>query len=335
MKHIPIQLLAIATPSLGLHRSHSLNRKISAADEHGFSGIEIVYSELQVYSQEQDISVIAAATKIRRMCDDRRLQILSLCPFENFEGAPSPIKERLKHASHWVDVARVLGALHIQVPSQFDISASIDESVVVEELQQLADIAGAVSPAIKIAYEPMSWGICYSTWESALRLANLVDRQNFGVCLDTFHVATRIWGCPLAPSGKYLNADLELSNSLRRFVDEFPLEKLFYVQLSDAELLDPPLSTSHPWHLQGEAAEFTWSKHARPFPLEVDMGGYLPIVDILKAWLVDKGFSGWISFESFDRRMKDETYDPMVAAGRAKKSWHKLLALMQPNKAFL
>ncbi|CAD0054703.1 unnamed protein product [Aureobasidium pullulans] len=162
----------------------------------------------------------------------------------------------------------------------------------------------------------MSWGICYPTWETALRLTRLVDRQNFGICLDTFHIGTRLWGSPLVSSGKYLNADAHLADSLR-------------------QLLDPPLSTSHPWYLEGEAAEFTWSKHARPFPLEADKGGYLPIVEILKAWVVDKGFTGWISFESFDRRMTEESYDPKVAAVRARRSWEKILPLVLPVKATL
>ena len=327
--------LAIATPSLGLHKSHTLDRKIIAAAEQGFQGIEIVFGEIETHSQNQRNSIHAAAKEVRQMCDDHRLQVVSLCPFENFEGNRSPIEERLKKASLWVDIARTLGALFIQVPSQFDLSASRSEQIIVRELQQLADLASITSPVVKIAYEPMSWGICYPTWETALRLTNLVDRQNFGICLDTFHIGTRLWGSPLVSSGKYLNADAHLADSLRRFLAEFPLEKLFFVQLSDAELLDPPLSTSHPWYLEGEAAEFTWSKHARPFPLEADKGGYLPIVEILKAWVVDKGFTGWISFESFDRRMTEESYDPKVAAVRARRSWEKILPLILPVKATL
>ncbi|KAI5242629.1 xylose isomerase-like protein [Aureobasidium subglaciale] len=327
--------LAIATPSLGLHESHSLDRKIRAASEQGFAGIEIVFGELEKHSRNHCITIDAAARAVRQMCDIHSLEVISLCPFEDFEGSRTSLEARLAKASLWLDIARILGATFIQVPSQFDIRASRAEDVIVRELQQLADLASFGSPVVKIAYEPMSWGICYPTWETALRLANLVDRPNFGICLDTFHIGTRLWGSPLVASGKYLNADAHLADSLRRFVAEFPLEKLFFVQLSDAELLDPPLSTSHPWYVEGEAAEFTWSKHARPFPLENDMGGYLPVAEILKAWVADKGFTGWISFESFDRRMADESYDPKVAAVRARQSWQKILPLILPARATL
>jgi len=32
----------------------------------------------------------------------------------------------------------------------------------------------------------------------------------------------------------------------------------------------------------------------------------MPVQSIAKAFLVDKGFSGWVSLETFDRRMREE-----------------------------
>jgi sugar phosphate isomerase/epimerase len=67
--------------------------------------------------------------------------------------------------------------------------------------------------------------------------------------------------------------------------------------------------------------------------LETELGGYTPVTDVLQAWLVEKGFSGWVSMEIFDRRMRDEEYKPEVAAARGWKSWEKLQAALTGTTA--
>lgn len=126
-----------------------------------------------------------------------------------------------------------------------------------------------------------------------------------------------------------MDAETKLRDSLRRFVRDCPREKIFYVQLSDAERFETPYSLAHPWALSGEAKEFTWSKHARPFPLEVEFGAYLPVVEIARAWIVEVGFEGWVSMEVFDRRMRDGKVSPETAARRAVESWRKVQVEME------
>ena len=46
--------LTIATVSLGWHPSHKLDRKIEAAAAHGFTGIELVHSDLVKVAQEAE-----------------------------------------------------------------------------------------------------------------------------------------------------------------------------------------------------------------------------------------------------------------------------------------
>lgn len=320
--------LAASTSSLGLHPSHTLDRKIRAAAGHGFEGIEVVYGDLKTYSDLHSLSIETGAEQVRQMCERCHLSILALVPFENFEGSKTPLQDRLSTAAHWINIAHILRATYIQVPSQYDRNCIGNEAVIVSELQQLADLASATTPVISIAYEPMSWGIHYPTWESSLRLAELVDRLNFGICLDSFHVITRLWASPFEPSGRYPNGARDLADSLRRCVTQLPMEKLFFVQFSDGERFDPPFLKTHPWYVDGEAPEFTWSKHARPFPLETEYGGYMPMAEVAQAWLVDKGFKGWVSLESFDRRMRDERFKPESAAARGQKAWQKLQALV-------
>ncbi|KAL1853337.1 hypothetical protein Plec18167_005573 [Paecilomyces lecythidis] len=327
--------IAISTSSLGLHPSHSLDHKIRLAAQHGFQGIEIVYNDLKNYSETHNIAITTAAEHIRELCTQKNLIILSLCPFENFEGTRSPLSDRLAQAAHWLDLARILRTAHLQVPANYLPDAIGEEAVIVSELRQLADLASSSSPVVSIAYEPMSWSTHVSTWQAALKLTEKINRPNFGICMDSFHLVSKVWGCATSPSGKYPNADRDLEESLNEFVREFPMEKLLYVQLSDGEKFDPPFSKSHPWYLAGEAAEFTWSKHARPFPLEKELGCYMPMVEVVRGLVIEKGFNGWVSLESFDRRMREEDFKPEFAARRAEESWRKLKKETTQSKAVL
>ncbi|KAJ5758540.1 hypothetical protein N7520_005696 [Penicillium odoratum] len=316
--------LAIASLSLGQHTSHSLDHKIRAAAAAKYQGIEIVYYELEAFSKAQSIPIIQGAEQVRVLCQKVNLEIISLAPFENYEGDQSPLSDRLQKATHWIEVARILQAPYLQIPSNFKANAIGDRDVVISELRQLADIGSAKHPTVSIAYEYLSWGTHCSTWETALEYVNHVDRANFGLCLDTFHEATKLWGDNFARSGRFEGSGRVLRKSLDRFVANCPVEKIFFLQLSDGERFDPPFSKDHPWYIEGEAPQFTWSKHARPFPFESHYGAYLPVTEITKAWIVDVGFKGWVSLEIFDRRMKDETSQIEKAASRGIDSWRTL-----------
>jgi sugar phosphate isomerase/epimerase len=135
---------------------------------------------------------------------------------------------------------------------------------------------------------------------------------------------TKLWADPFVPSGKYPEADLVLRESLRRFLRDCPLEKIFFVQLSDGEKFEPPFSKEHPWYLDSEAPQFTWSRHAPPFPYEAELGAYMPVAEVARAWIVEKGYKGWVSMEVFDRRMRDESCLVEHSAIRGMESWKKL-----------
>lgn len=328
--------LAISTISLGQHPSHSLDHKIKAAAQAGYSGIEVVFSDLEAFSKSQNLSLIDGAERIKAICDATRVEILALAPFENYEGDNSPLSNRLQKAVRWIEIARILGAPYLQVPSQFKADAIGNGDVITAELQQLTDLGSSEQPLISIAYEPLSWGTYHNTWEDSLQLVQAVNRPNFGLCLDTFHIVTKLWADPFAVSGKFPHADQNLRHTLDHLVKHCPLDKIFYVQLSDGEKFDPPFSKDHPWYLEGEAPQFTWSKHARPFPLEKHLGGYMPVSECVKAWVIEKGFKGWVSLETFDRRMRERESRPEDAAARGIRSWRnvqlELGAASRPSK---
>ncbi|OQE35102.1 hypothetical protein PENCOP_c014G00858 [Penicillium coprophilum] len=326
--------LAIASISLSQYPGHTLDHKIRAASQAGIAGIEIVYNDLLTHSKNQNISIQIGAQEIHTLCLENNLQVLSLAPLENYEGSTTPLKERIALAQHWLEIARLLNATYLQVPCIYTPDCTRDAKTIISDLQQLADLASATKPIVSIAYEPLSWGTNCSTWESALSIVQRVDRPNFGLCLDTFHEGTRLWGDNASPTGLQMDAETKLQDSLRRFLRDCPREKIFYVQLSDAERFETPYSLVHPWALPGEAKEFTWSKHARPFPLEVEFGAYLPVVEIARAWIVEGGFKGWVSMEVFDRRMKDGKVSPETAARRGVEAWRKVQIEME-NKSRL
>lgn len=221
--------------------------------------------------------------------------------------------------------------MYLQVPSQYSNNCIRDEEeeVVINELQNLADLAASITPVVSIAFEPLSMGISHSTWEDALRVVQRVNRDNFGFCIDSFHIATKLWADPFSGDGTMRKADERLRESLRRIVGLCPIEKIFYVQLSDGERFTPPFSEKHPWFVTGEAPLFSWSKNARPFPLETQLGGYLPVVEIAGACIVQKGFTGWVSLETFDWRMRAEGFRPGEAAARGIEAWKRVQIAME------
>ena len=322
--------LAITTSSLGLHPSHSLPEKIHAAASANFSAIEIVYQELEDYalSQTPILSIRDAAHVIEEICASANVAVLALNPFKNFEGHDSPLEDRLHSARKWLDIAACLGAKYLQVPSQFDTSnSSGDWPRMVAELRQLADIAASYS--IGIVYEAVAWGSYVNTWEDSLRMVQDVDRKNFGLCLDSFHIAARLWGDNTVASGVREDAGTNLQISLDRFVETCPLDKILYVQISDGEKFDPPLTTQHRFDRGGFPPALSWSRNMRPFPLDKEQGAYFPIVTIADALLKRKGWKGPVSIETFDwRTREDESRRPHDTAKRGMESIRRLAAAL-------
>lgn len=316
--------LAIASVSLGQHLSHTLPLKITAAAEAGIRGIEITRPDLDSYANALSLPILEAARNIRQLCADEHLEIIAFASFQNFEGQNSPLPDRLQTAREWLAIADNLGALHLQVPSNFDRSANADRQVIASDLRQLCDLAKTLSPVIKIAYENLGWGTHCSLWQHALQIVQDVDRDNFGLCLDSFHLCVALWADPFSKSGKQPHGKDKLKDSLQALVKQLPLEKLFYLQLSDGELLDPPYSEAHPWYDATLEPAHVWSNEARPFPLEAEYGSYMPVQDVAHAFLVDLGYTGWVSLETFDRRMRSAHLGPSQNARRAVKSWETL-----------
>jgi hypothetical protein len=137
-------------------------------------------------------------------------------------------------------------------------------------------------------------------------------------------LSTFLWADPYSPSSRQTNGDERLKESLRILVKDCPLDKLFYLQLSDGEPTDPPYSKSHSWYDPLLEPGHVWSNEARPFPLETEYGAFMPVQEISQAFLVDLGFTGWVSLETFDRRMRKKENGPIQNAKRGATAWQNL-----------
>src|ERR1700755_492892 len=95
--------VAYATPSLGMHPTHIVERKLEAASKAGFKGIEMGFDDLVSHAErhnpgfkgEDDLpTLLKSAKELRELCEKLNLEIICLQPFQDFEGAIDE-KERL------------------------------------------------------------------------------------------------------------------------------------------------------------------------------------------------------------------------------------------------
>ena len=260
---------------------------------------------------------------------------MGIGPFKDYEGRLDPVAraEKLVELNLWFEVARILGTDLIQIPCTFlNEGVTGDRDIVARDLREIADIGARQDPAFRFAYENLCWGTYNDTWEKAWGIVKAVDRENFGMCLDTFNIAGREWADPASPSGKVENADEVFKASMRKMVREIDVRKVFYVQVVDAERLARPLDKTHPFHVDGQKPRMSWSRNARLFICEEERGGYLPVVDVLRAICDEKaglGYKGWISAELFNRSLVEQGKSvPIEHATRCMDSWWRLAKVM-------
>ncbi|RHZ63472.1 uncharacterized protein CDV56_109269 [Aspergillus thermomutatus] len=297
---------AIMSASLGRAWLHDLSYKIHQAAEAGFKGLEIFYEDLEYEARKLSgtdnpttTHLLAAAAHIHGMCTTRGIIIIGLQPFLFYEG----LKDRTQHA-------------HLLEKMELEIIAS--------DLRLLADLGATQTPAIRFAYEPLCWSTHIDTIEKAWDVVRRVDRPNFGVCLDTFNIAGRVWGDPVTPTGRTENADQELRKTLEWMVREADVESVFYIQVVDAERMRTPLVAGHPFYVDGQPARMSWSRNARTFMYEDEQGGYLPCEEVARAIIQGMGYQGFVSMELFSRTMMEEgSLVPVEHARRGIKAWER------------
>lgn len=325
--------------SLGrCYAGHSLSHKLDMAQKYGYKGIELFYEDLADLAkslspdgssaQPSAAAQLAAAHNIRHMCDSRGLEVVCLQPFLNYDGLVDRNEHQryLKRLALWIKLAQVLGTDIIQIPSNFLPAEQVADNLdlIVADLCQVADIGLQQSPPIRFAYESLSWATRVDVWERCWEVVQKVDRPNFGMCLDTFNIAARIYADPASPTGRVPGAEEEVRKSMERLVARVDVSKVFYVQVVDGERLRQPLVKGHAFYDAEQPARMSWSRNCRLFYGE--KGGYLPVREIASTFFHGLGFDGWVSLELFNRRMSEDGAEvPEELAWRGAVSWNKLV----------
>lgn len=201
------------------------------------------------------------------------------------------------------------------------------------DMIEIADMALKVSPAVRIAYEAVAWGTHFDLLEQSWEVTKLVHRTNVGLCLDIFHIAARAWGDPENPDGKIPNGDQDLAESMRHLGQDMDLNKLFLLQLSDAERLSGRLVDGDPLYVKGQPSRMTWSRNARLLPCEERFGWHLPILQITKAIVNNLGYRSSVSIETFSKHLREKGAEiPDQMAERAAKSYGEIYRLLEWEK---
>ncbi|KAF2653280.1 xylose isomerase-like protein [Lophiostoma macrostomum CBS 122681] len=324
--------------SLGrCYAGHSLEHKLSMAAKHGMQGIELFYEDLcEISTSQSPSALLVAAHYVRDLCTSLNLDIICLQPFMHYEG----LRDRQRHAQRveemklWIKLAKVLNTDIIQVPSSFLSKEDIldDVDLIVADLREIAHLGAQQNPPMRFAYESLCWGTYVDKWEACWDIVQRVDRPNVGICLDTYNILGRIYADPTAPSGKNADAEEVVEESVRRLVQQIGphKEKIFFLQIVDAERLSSPLVPGHPFYNEDQPARMSWSRNCRLFYGEQDRGAYLPVRQVAEAILKEIGWEGWISMELFNRDMerRDEAVVEELAS-RAGSSWVKLVRDLQ------
>ncbi|KAM3426435.1 hypothetical protein NHJ13734_009464 [Beauveria thailandica] len=332
---MPCQL-AITSISLGRGTAgHDFVRKMNMAQKYGYKGIELFHDDILSIARMMPggfnrSNELAAAGIIKLVCAQRDIKVICLQPFWHYEG----LLDRSKHLEHidklflWFELARVLGTDMIQIPSNFlpESQLSRDPQLAIQDLRKVADLGLAQEPPVRFVYEALAWGTHCDTWERSWEIVQEVDRSNFGLCLDTFNIAARVWADPTDPTGRNSNADVLLAQSLARMTETVDVSKIYCVQVVDAERLASPLIAGHGFHDEDQPARMSWSRNCRLFYGESSRGAYLPVKQIAQVIFGDLGYEGWVSMELFHRRMAEEDAAvPRELAARGAISWRKLI----------
>lgn len=106
------------------------------------------------------------------------------------------------------------------------------------------------------------------------------------------------------------------NKSLQELSKTVPREMIYFFQISDAYKMEPPMDKDV--DESGLRPRGRWSHDFRPLPFQ---GGYLPVVDVVKA-VLGTGFRCWFSVEVFDSNEKGEMGE---VAKKAMRMHEKLL----------
>jgi len=253
--------------------SGDLRQKIEAAAEAGFDGIEIFENDLMLFDESPAV--------VRKMAEERNLEIVALQPFRDFECMPAEkMQKNFDRAERKFDLMEELGTGTLLICSNVSPYCIDNFDRAVEEFNELAERAARRN--FTLGYEALAWGRYIRDYQKAWNLVKRVDHKNLGIILDSFHLFAR---------GRDLGT-----------IAEIPGERITLVQVADA-----------PWL---EMDVLQWSRHFRCFPGQGDF----PLSDFMEA-VINSGYAGYISHEIFNDDFRSSPCLPTALDGMRSMLW--------------
>lgn len=235
--------------------------KIDAIAEAGFDGVEIMTPDLEETTPQ----------KLYQYCQSKNMQITVFQPFRDLEGYDDEQKfqEKLQNLENTFKIMKELHTDLLMCCANClpESEISLDESTIVRQLAVAADLASKYN--IRIAYENLSWATHINTLERLCHIVNRVNRPNFGICLDTFHI--------------------NIHNSSLDFIDQ-ARDRIFFVQYCDAPILK--LNSI-----------LEYARNYRVFP---GQGDYANKVAMLEK-IYNNGYRGYLSLEVFNASFRESS----------------------------
>ena len=250
--------------------SGTLEEKLDACAAAGFDGVEIFEHDL--------VTCPLSPEEIRERAARLGLTLNLYQPFRDLEGVPpEQFAQNLKRLEAKFEIMDRLGMDTILVCSNVATATVHDDEIIADQLHQAGELAARHGK--RIAYEALAWGTHVNTYWHSWELVRAAAHDSVGVCIDSFHILSR-------------------GDDPSR-IEEIPGEKIFFVQLADAQPMGMDV--------------LPWSRHHRVFPGE---GGF-DVVEMVRL-LVRAEYKGPLSLEIFNDVFRET--DPAVTAVDGKRS---------------
>lgn len=339
--------LGIFTLSLGNFTKHKLEPRLHAAAKAGFTVIDLFDDDWGCYLGDHGLDPeklweptaenLAVATKLGNLIKELGMRVVCVQPLRGIEGIKDPQerKQQLGQVAKRFPFMRALQTNMTFICSQIrvDDGITIDLDTCAKDLYEIGEMAANYvkehgGEKIFIGYEGLSWAQ-RNTWKSTWEVVAKVNHPNIGIILDAFNILAVEYADPYNPKGHGRRYDSEeeaisrLEASMTELVNTVPVEKILFVQLGDANLVDPAVFLP-PAASEGIPRLLPWSRNHRLFPMEQSLGGYMP-VELVVAAILATGYKGPLGLEVFNSSLFDE--DPSVPATHATRAFVGLTSL--------
>ena len=258
----------------------SLESKLDAAVESGFTQITLWAKDLVGHPS----GYRAAVERVRAS----KLRVNAIQVMRDYEGLSGPLHDyKIDTVKAMLAVCDAVGAQRLLICSSTSTHATGNLDHIARDLRKVATLATPLG--IRVCFEALSWGRYVSDFMLSWELVKRADRENLGVCIDSFHVI----------------ANCSLNNRNFDALADIPGDRIGFVQLSDFM-----------WDtVRSPEERIETARHLRVFPGE---GVHSAELTKMIRMLDGGGYRGDWSFEVFNDDYLQ--MPPLAVAARARRS---------------